>query len=61
MGNNNNMYNFGGSNISINFNGNQNGQIGKFILLLNKIFNYRSSKYNEFNKFIHIRNEYKFR
>jgi len=28
---NNNMFNFGGSNISINFNGsNQNGQISKF-------------------------------
>ena len=31
--NNNNMFNFGGSNISINFNGgNPNGQISKYII-----------------------------
>ena len=48
--NNNNMFNFGGSNISINFNGgNPNGQISKYILYNSFSNAYRSTTNNEFN------------
>ena len=51
MMNNNNMFNFGGSNISINFNGgNSNGQISKYNIFKKLfIFKYRSSTNDEYN------------
>ena len=50
-GNNNNMFNFGGSNISINFNGgNSSGQISKYNIFKKLfIFKYRSSTNDEYN------------
>jgi hypothetical protein len=49
-GNNNNMFNFGGSNISINFNGgNSSGQISKYNIFKKLlIFTYRSSTNDEY-------------
>jgi hypothetical protein len=44
------MFNFGGSNISINFNGdNSNNQMSKYIYKNIIQFHFRPTKYHEFN------------